>query len=257
MSANGTRFANELAEQGFCIVPNVLDATMLRLLQKRFSDNSLAETSKENFGDSGAFVIADYNDPVMVDLLTWPKTLEMLSSVYFAKPKLHNFYVSTKPPKAEALAWHSDLFYKYEEPAPAELFLIYYLQDTSPKNGCLRVVPASHKWSHAKRHAQPENAEYRHDEVDVPIKAGDLFIGDRRIMHATHANSSDSWRTCLTIAYAPLYEQLDEQIQALIVTNRCLPRQQLIQDHPSDLDSKLLNILPLYNGAAKPIPTDS
>lgn len=246
-------WASELAEQGFCVVPEVLDTIMLQSLQKRFSDNSLAETSKENFGDSGAFVVADYHDPVMVDLLTWPKTLEVLKDMGFQNPKLHNFYVSTKPPKAEALPWHSDLFYKYEKPEPAELFLIYYLQDTTPENGCLRVVPGSHKWSHEKRHAQPEDANMRDDEIDVPIKAGDLFIGDRRIMHATHTNSSDTWRTCLTIAYAPLYDQLDESIQALIVTNRCLPPQKLIQEHSEELDPRLLNVLPTYNGTAKPI----
>lgn len=256
-SARSAQFANELSSQGFCVIPDVLSAAMLQSLQKRFSDSSLAGTSKENFGDSGAFVIADYHDSTMIDLLTWPKTLELLNAMHFRKPKLHNFYVSTKPPKADALPWHSDLFYTYEKSEPAELFLIYYLQDTTLENGCLRVVPGSHKWSHAKRHAQPENAELRYDEVDVPVKAGDLFIGDRRIMHATHANNSASWRTCLTIAYVPLYDQLDEQIQALIVTNRCLPPQQLIQEHSSDLDPRLSAILPIYKGAAKPISTDS
>jgi ectoine hydroxylase-related dioxygenase (phytanoyl-CoA dioxygenase family) len=244
-----------LVGDGYCVVSNVLDATMLNRLRKRFSDTSLSRTSRENFGDSGAFVVADYHDPVMVDLLAWAKTFTILTESGFAAPKLHNFYVSTKPPGAQALAWHSDLFYKYEKPEPAELFLIYYLQDTTPQNGCLRVVPGSHKWSHEKRHTQPEDAAMRKDEIDVPIKAGDLFIGDRRIMHATHANKSILWRTCLTIAYAPLFDELEDPIKALIVKNRCLPSQEYIRESSDGLDQRLVSILPRYSGMAKPIST--
>ena len=249
-------FANELKQKGYCVIPDALSQDLLTRLQKRFSDQNLGQTNKENFGDSGAFVIADYHDPIMVKLLTWPKTLETLKDMGFLNPKLHNFYVSTKPPKAEALPWHSDLFYEYEKEAPAELFLIYYLTDTIPENGCLRVVPGSHKWSHKKRHAQAENANIRDDEVDVPVKAGDLFIGDRRIMHATHANNTSEWRTCLTIAYVPLFDQLDEPIKALIVSNRCLPAKGW-WNQDSDIDPKLQKILPIYNGNAEPISTQS
>jgi ectoine hydroxylase-related dioxygenase (phytanoyl-CoA dioxygenase family) len=246
--------ADELAQNGYCVVPDVLDAAMLQLLRGRFSDTALSGTPQDHFGTSGAFIVADYHDPVMVDVLTWPKTLTTLASFGFAQPKLHNFYVSTKPPEAHALTWHSDLFYQYDEPEPAELFLIYYLQDTSPENGCLRVVPGSHKWSHQKRHAQPEDAERRNDEVDVPVKASDLFIGDRRILHATHANNTALWRTCLTIAYAPLFDALSEPIQALIVQNRCLPPEGWWNyDDQHDIDERLQRILPVYRGSAQPI----
>jgi ectoine hydroxylase-related dioxygenase (phytanoyl-CoA dioxygenase family) len=254
----GNDMQTSLANDGYCVVPNVLDDTMLQSLRERFSDNALSQTNRENFGDSGAFVVADYHDPVMVDLLTWPTTLQILKDLGFAQPKLHNFYVSTKPPQAEPLAWHSDLFYEYERPEPAELFLIYYLQDTTVENGCLRVVPGSHKWTHRKRHAQPDDALPRGDELDVPIKAGSLFIGDRRIMHATHANSSNAWRTCLTIAYAPLFTKLPESVQALIVKNRCLPPQEHLQNPPArGIEPRLAAILPEYSGAVQPISARS
>jgi len=251
-----TDVAAALAVDGYCVVPGVLSPTMLTRLQARFSDTSLSGTPKGNFGDSGAFIVADYHDRLMVELLAYPHTLEALRACGFAAPKLHNFYVSTKPPQAEALPWHSDLFYRYDAPEPAELFLIYYLQDTTPRNGCLRVVPGSHRWAHDVRHAQPEDAAIRTDEVDVPVVAGDLFIGDRRIMHATHANTSDAWRTCLTIAYAPLFDRLPEPIQALIVQNRCLPPKGWWHADAPDIDVRLQAILPVYDGTAQPAATD-
>lgn len=249
-----TQWREQLSQDGYCVVKQLLGATALAALRERFSDATLAGESKDNFGDAGAFIVADYRDPVLVDLLTYPETLNVLAQLGYPKPKLHNYYVSTKPPGAEALPWHSDLFYDYDKIEPAELFMIYYLQDTSPDNGCLRVVPGSHLWPRDKREAQAHNASALPDKIDVPVQAGDLFIGDRRILHATHANGSDAWRTCLTIAYAPDFGTLPESVQALIVQNRCLPpRGWWNTPEAETLDPRLQAILPVYSGEAEPV----
>lgn len=252
--ATTKELTTRLAEDGYCVVPQVLAKSMLQSLLRRFGDTELVHAPKGNFGDSGALIKADYHDSIMVQLLTWPRTLDALAALGFTDPRLHSFYVTTKPPKAEGLAWHSDLFYRYEQPAPAELFLIYYLQDTVPENGCLRVVPGSHLWSHDKRHEQPENAAIRNDKVDVAVKAGDLFIGDRRILHATHPNSTDTWRTGITIAYAPNFATLPESVQALIVKNQCLPPKGWWDDKAltTIIDERLREILPVYRGTTTP-----
>src|SRR4051812_25452382 len=105
---------SQFEKSGYCVVPNVLSSEMLTRLQTGLNEDKLSHTSKDNFGDSGGFLVVDYKDPTMVELLTWPETLDTLSSLGFNSPKLHNFYVSTKPPHADALPWHSDLFYRYE-----------------------------------------------------------------------------------------------------------------------------------------------
>ena len=93
---------------------------------------------------------------------------------------------------------------------------------------------------------------------DVPVKAGDLFIGDRRILHATHPNVSNTWRTGLTIAYAPNFDKLSEPIQALIVKNQCLPPKGWWDDEEATaaIDERLQKILPVYTGAATPISVE-
>ena len=75
------------------------------------------------------------------------------------------------------------------EPAPLQVFLMYYLHSTERQNGCLRVIPRSHCEHNPLRDAldSPHNEEYarakdlsipafaeRPDEVDVPVTAGDL-----------------------------------------------------------------------------------
>lgn len=247
----------KLAQAGYVVIPGVLTAAALKQQREHFNSTTLSEAPADNFGNAGAFIVADYRDPVLVELLTLPQALQILSELGFPRPKLHNYYVSTKPPGAQALAWHSDLFYAYEKPEPAELFLIYYLQDTTPANGCLRVVPGSHAWPKIRREAGPHDAMVRPGEVDVPIQAGDLFLGDRRLLHATHANNSDTWRTCITIAYAPSFDTLSEPIQARIVQNQCLPPKGWWQtDAKNTIDPRLQAILPIYDGGAQPIAID-
>lgn len=249
-----TNWSKELSQKGYLVAKKVLDRPLLESLRS-LCDEALSSLSKDNFGESGAFVAPDYTNTTLVTLLTWPRTIEILKLLGFPNPKLHNFYISAKPPGAKPLAWHSDLFYECEESLPAELFLIYYLEDTSPQNGCLRVVPGSHKWHYDIRRRRIHNAHPREDEVDVALQAGDLFIGDRRILHATHANVSDSWRTCLTIAYAPKYFELPEPIQSLIVQNQCLPSKGWWKDQEliKTLDKRLQAILPIYEGKVSPI----
>lgn len=249
------RLPTQLLQDGYSTIAGVLDTAMLKALRERFAESSLAQAPSSNFGQAGAFLTAGYNDPLLVSLLTWPPTFAILEQFGYSHPKLHSYYISTKPPGAKALAWHSDLFYEYDRTEPAELFLLYYLQDTNPYNGCLRVVPGSHRWSHNKHNTQNHNFHLRPDEVDVPLQAGDLFIGDRRILHATHANTSNHWRTAITIAYAPDFAALPQTVQALICQNRCLP--------PSDwwehstqlgLDPHLQAILPIYDQTRRVAP---
>lgn len=237
----------QLTRKGYCVIPEVLGRAALVVLTEHFSDISLAAGPAENFGDAGAFLVADYHDPVLVDVLTWPKTMRILAELGYTQPKLHNYYISTKPPGADALPWHSDLFYDYDKTEPSELFLIYYLQTTRRHNGCLRVVPGSHLWLPADRTVPLFDSAMRSDEVDVLIAAGDLFIGDRRILHATHANTSDTWRTALTIAYAPDFKNLPASIQALIVQNQCLPPPGWQNTAAREvIDTRLQAILPMY-----------
>ena len=61
------------------------------------------------------------------------------------------------------------------------------------------------------------------DEGDGCVRAGDLVIGDHRLLHSAHANRSTERRTCLTLWFCPLYEQLPEQFQAIYGPRRKKP----------------------------------
>ena len=143
---------------------------------------------------------------------------------------------------------------------------MFYLVDTKPENGCLRVIPGSHLKRHplhdliAHRHTEetktysnPDNPAFSNadDEIDVPLKAGDLVMGYGSLLHASHANQSDKRRTVLTMWYYPDYVDLPESTQATVYMaekNNCN------FEPPSKETRVLLEPLKIvYNGDAKPI----
>ena len=142
----------------------------------------------------------------------------------------------SKPPHSPPLYWHQDgvlwnhpISYTNE---PQQYFLMYYLVDTDLGNGCLRVIPGSH----LKRHDLHDLGRQAHQdddvlratnmehpalqpaagEIDVPVAAGDVVIGDSRMLHSAHANQSDQRRTVLTIWYWPDYDDLPDEVKGLI-----------------------------------------
>ena len=173
------------------------------------------------------------SDPFFAEIIAWPKALAALAALGFASPTFSDGYIISKPPHSPRLFWHYDWFAwedpRSHEPVPPQVFLMYYLTDTRPENGCLRVIPGSHRTHnplhdvidapHSKELAEGEHLDRvefsrRPDEVDVPIKAGDLLLGDARLLHATHANNSDEGRTLLTLWYQPDLKSLPERMQA-------------------------------------------
>ena len=79
--------------------------------------------------------------------------LAALAQLGFAQPKFGHGRIISKPPHSLPLFWHEDgrfgddpVSYPWQ---PIQCFLMFYLNDTSAQNGCLRVIPGSH----LKRHS--------------------------------------------------------------------------------------------------------
>ncbi len=223
-----------LLDQGFAIVPQVLDQRGLALIRDataaQLRDASPEHRAKHRTTGSMLHV-ADH--PAFADLIAWPATLAILRGLGFGEVVWSAGYVISKPPGGPRLFWHQDWLYWTHpvslEATPHQLFAMYYLVDTNRANGCLRVIPGSHR-RHLPAHDflvrahSPEalsGAEAHHPmfgdlpgEVDVAVAAGDLLLGDSRLLHAAHANRSGAERTLVTLWYHPAYDRLPAAIQA-------------------------------------------
>jgi len=222
----------QLIRDGYCHVKNVAPLDLIEDIRS-LSDalaNVLPEEEKQRWRYQGSLINVLDHEP-LVPLITLPTALDVLRHLGFPNPRFYAGYIISKPPEvAPPLSWHQDGVL-WDEPVsytdtPHQVFLMYYLVDTNRDNGCLRVIPGSHLKRHrlhdlphtdeiqdADEHHHPSFAAYP-DEVDVPVRAGDLVIGDARLLHAAHPNRSNRRRTVITLWFCPTFDEMPETIQA-------------------------------------------
>ena len=154
---------------GFYIFRNVLDEALLERLRAA-SEASLAEQDEQHFAEqvaTGSMILVNgpfiERYPVFAEFIAHPGILQTLDRLGFADPKFGHGRVISKPPHSPPLFWHEDGRFWDDPvsytPVPIQAFLMSYLTDTTPENGCLRVdlVPGSHLKRHALHDLVPES----------------------------------------------------------------------------------------------------
>ena len=241
----------------------------LRVATDLMLDAQTEEQKTRNRSQGSMFRFAQTSDSVFAELIALPAALGALAKLGFTEVTYTDGYIISKPPHSPQLFWHYDWF-AWEEPemyaaAPPQVFLMYYLTDTCRENGCLRVIPGSHTRHnplhdvlaepHSEVLGRAENLDRvefgrRPDEVDVPVRAGELVIGDARLLHAAHPNGSDRRRTVLTLWYQPDYPSLPERVKAQMVAKT----QPLAEAWPAQGKALVSALHPVYDGSAQPHP---
>jgi len=258
----------QLIEEGYCIIPGVLSAEFLQELRD-ITDRLIDALSADHLRQqrSTGSMIPIVKDHHLSRLIAHPTALRAVEGMGFHEVRFQSGYIISKPPKSPRLFWHYDWgFWNHPmsyEKFPAQLFLMYYLTDTTRENGCLRVIPRSHlednplhaELAHAHTTALTEAKDLdrvefklRPDEVDVKVKAGDLVVGDSRILHAAHSNESAHRRTVITLWFHPNFNDLPEGMRAAFV-KRCDP---LPPDWPAESRRLYESVLIKYDGTAAP-----
>ncbi len=257
-----------LIEDGFCIIENLVPNDFLERLRTETTAlaDGRAEIDRVEQRSTGSLINVLEMDSCP-ELLTFQPALDAMAAMGYDDPRFTSGYIISKPPKSPRLFWHHDWACWTDpgafDPVPQQLFLMYYLVDTTPENGCLRVIPRSHlednplhdllSEAHTPELREARNLdsiEYalRPDEVDVCVKAGDLVIGDSRILHASHANDSDARRTVITLWFHPDMKALHEGTQGFIASMTGeMPK------HWNDADrTRVEPLLARYDGDVEP-----
>ena len=277
MDNEANEYRDQFARNGYYVCENILDQDMVDRLN-HLSDEVLAQQDPGHFAQhrtTGSMVMVDYamayQHPVMAELIGHPKTLAALAQLGFAEPKFGHGRIISKPPHSPPLFWHEDGRF-WDDPVsytaqPIQVFLMYYLTDTTLENGCLRVVPGSHLKRHhlhdelsphhtqdLTTYANPDDPGFSHvaDEIDVPVKAGDLVMGYGSLLHAAHGNQTDERRTVLTLWYYPDYVALPERTQATVASVE-VPNTTAGAAVDPALEALLEPLKITYGGKAEPI----
>ena len=97
------------------------------------------------------------------------------------------------------------------------------VDDSTPENGCLRVIPGSHRLAFQEHTKNTDVANVLSsgiaavDEsraVDIVLKAGDVSVHHPNLIHGSDANTSDRRRCGLTIRYIPTSTRITKPIGA-------------------------------------------
>ncbi|MDE2903912.1 MAG: phytanoyl-CoA dioxygenase family protein [Chloroflexota bacterium] len=239
--AEATEKRDQLVDEGYTVIPNVVAEPMLDEL-RAWTEDYFANHDvdpKYRYQGSDIQVIPPgrwderpreqsdrvFPDPIAERFLAYPALRAACEAIQLEDlTSSGGIIVLSKPPKGPPLYWHQD-FMNWESPEaatpwPTKVFLSVYLTDTTLANGCLQVIPGTHTRRIELHDSLPDAhgadiqavddhedhaafAEHP-DAVDLPVSAGDLVIADARVMHAARANTTDARRT-LVLAWHDVF----------------------------------------------------
>ena len=259
---------DQLLEKGYLVLKKIIPLNFIDELIL-ITNNLLNEQSDQERDEqkSTGSMINISKDPFFADLISYKTVLEILKNIGIYDLRFSSGYIISKPAFSPKLFWHFD-WAAWDHPfswgkIPAQLFFMYYLVDTNINNGCLRVIPKSHieenplhelfgdahssKLRQAKDLALPE-FQFQTGEKDIPVNAGDLVIGDSRLLHASHSNNTDKRRTVITLWFHPWYSDIPGPLQGFISKMWDIPR-----DWPKNAKKKVEDFRPIYTGKEKAV----
>ncbi|MEX0642561.1 MAG: phytanoyl-CoA dioxygenase family protein [Pirellulales bacterium] len=158
------------------------------------------------------------------ELASHPKIVESLQEVLGPDIVLLATHFFCKyGPEEKFVAWHQDVTYWGLEP-PQAVTAWYAVDDADQENGCMRVIPCSHR-DGIRQHGKSDregnllsiNQEVPVDEAeeqracDVVLQAGQMSLHDGTLIHGSLPNRSSRRRCGLTLRYSvPSVRQVEK-----------------------------------------------
>jgi len=270
----------ELEENGFVRLPGVFDARFMDSLLLRAHATLFRESAdaREAVKSNGSLIhLAD--NPEYAEVIAAPALLDALRECGATDPRFTGGFLISKPGRGPPLFWHQDWWGWDDEsayrPQAHQLFAMIYLTGTTIENGCLRVIPGSHRHDHPLHHLdtahsegmqgfrEPSNPAYADhpDQVAVPVKAGDLLIGDARLIHGAFANRTDEERPLLTLWFMPRWSAMPPEMRALAYKGfmrgddipSSVAKPSTFLDWPEPLKRRIAHLLPPDDGGVPPM----
>lgn len=183
-----------------------------RLHRERF-DSILDDFLRQG---KDSYAIDRYHDRyrAIYDLATLPTILDIVEDMI--GPNIicwATHYFCKLPGDGKAVAWHQDA--SYWALTPSKTVTVWYaVDDVDEHNGCMRVIPGSHRFGHlpwiesetAERNVLTQtipHAERFGDAVDIALRAGEISLHSDLLVHGSLPNTSNRRRCGLTLRYCP------------------------------------------------------
>lgn len=165
-------------------------------------------------------------------MISHPKVLDAVESLLGPDLAVRDTAWFVKMPgDKKYISWHQDATYWGLHP-PITTTAWIALSESTAENGCMRVMPGSHKTPilpHTETYA-PDNALSRgqeiavevneKDAVDIVLQPGQMSLHDVAIVHGSNANSSQRPRIGIAVRYMPTRVRQDGNVRQLALLVR-------------------------------------
>ena len=162
--------------------------------------------------------------PVFLDFGCDPGLLDILEAVMGPNIILWGASIFGKPAgDGKRTPWHQDGQYWPIRPL-ATVTVWMALDAATPENGCLRIIPGSHRPRHLYEHATREAEDYTLNQevkadvfdaskaIDVVLDPGYVSIHDVYLIHGSGPNRSPRRRAAVTYRYMPASSYFDRNL---------------------------------------------
>ena len=154
-------------------------------------------------------------DPWFLTVARRSEILDMVEQVIGSNFALWNSSFFAKPAKVGSRTpWHQDGEYWPIEPL-ATCTVWIAIDSSTAENGCLRVIPGSHRTKQLAKHNQSAASNIALDleldsqafdeaeAVDIVLEPGEISLHDVYLFHGSEPNHSDFSRRGMTLRYMP------------------------------------------------------
>lgn len=230
--AHAIDHAARFRRDGYVVIPDLLDPTevatgradLSRLVREadEFGGSSAGwhldfEPGQPTAGANRELRVRKFRDIGLGDAAFWDlarhrRTLEALGCVIGPGAQLLQTMALVKPPEiGSAKDWHQDIPYFPLEAGTRVIGVWIALDDATPENGCMQVVPGSHHLgpvAHVQGptgwRLEPALCEHlRPAVVPLPMTAGSALLFDGALLHFTDTNRSRQRRRAVQNHYVP------------------------------------------------------
>ena len=161
-----------------------------------------------------------------LEIARTPEILQMVEQILGPDFALWNSSLFAKPAlDGQRTPWHQDGQYWPIRPL-ATCTVWIALDDSTTENGCLRVIPGSHRARRLCGHRIVDaddvtlNQELLEEEYDpssateIVLEAGQMSLHDVYLLHGSESNRSPRPRRGMTLRYMPTTSHFDREIAA-------------------------------------------
>jgi phytanoyl-CoA hydroxylase len=216
-----TAAVEKFERDGYALFPDVLDADTVAEAQAhvQWLMQRHPDTRPEHLGHT-----LMREDPFWVRLISDDRLLDIAEQ--FIGPDIALFashYISKPPFDGQPVLWHQDG--SYWPLVPMRVVTLWLAVDDSlPDNGCLRVIPGTHRLPLQAMRRRTDVANVLSSEidpglvdesraVDCVLRAGGVEVHHPNIIHGSNANTSPRRRCGLTIRYIPTSTRITSREQ--------------------------------------------